>query len=333
MDFKEYSSLIEKFFQGASSPEENRRLREMPEKEMEALFDEYSKDKWEHNDCKIPDETRFRLKSELLSKLHTTEERQQRNTRRAGHAFRYIAIAASICAAAVLGYTAATLTSPVQTFEVTADKGQKSSVTLPDGTAVTLNSASRITYTSGYNRRDRIVELSGEAYFDVARNEKKPFTVRAGGMDVTALGTEFNVKAYEEDREITATLVKGSIRADVAGSSEILSPNQYIILDKTTGKTETSTAGNPDYLVPWKNNELLFSGETLKEIARDLERMYNMEIIFMDDKAGEFSYTGLVRNSSLLNVLDLISGTSPVEYVISGNVIAFSENKHKTQFN
>ena len=137
MDFKEYSSLIEKFFQGASSPEENRRLREMPEKEMEALFDEYSKDKWEHNDCKIPDETRFRLKSELLSKLHTTEERQQRNTRRAGHAFRYIAIAASICAAAVLGYTAATLTSPVQTFEVTADKGQKSSVTLPDGTAVT----------------------------------------------------------------------------------------------------------------------------------------------------------------------------------------------------
>ena len=333
MDLKEYSSLIEKFFQGSSSPEENRRLREMPEPEMEALFDEYSKEKWEHNDCEIPDETRSRLKSELLSKLHTAGERQRRQTHRTRPAIRYIAIAASICAAAVLGYTAATLSVPEQTFEVTADKGQKSSVTLPDGTSVILNSASRITYTSGYNRRNRTVGLTGEAYFDVARNEKKPFTVRTSGMDVTALGTEFNVKAYEEDSEITATLVKGSIRADVDGSSEILSPNQYITLDKTTGKTETATAENPDYLVPWKNNELLFSGETLREIARDLERMYNMEVIFMDDKAGEFSYTGLVRNSSLHNVLDLISGTSPVEYVISGNVIAFSENKHKTQLN
>ena len=275
----------------------------------------------------MPDETRTRLKSELFAKIHTTDNTMRRTARKAVRPVWYIAAAACVCAAAVLGYTAAVYTTPVQTFEVVADKGQKSSVTLPDGTEVTLNSASRITYRSDYNRKNRTVSLDGEAYFEVARNEKLPFTVRASGMDVTALGTEFNVKAYEEDPEITATLIKGSIRTDMAGKSEILTPNQYIVLDKASGRTETVTAENPEYLVPWKDNELLFSGETLREIAVVLERMYNMEVIFKDDSVGDFSYTGLIRNSSLLNVLELISGTSPVRYVISGNVIAFSEDR------
>ena len=327
MDINKYSDLIERFFLGATSPEENRILREMPEQEMETLFDEYSRGKWEHNTCEIPDETRTRLKSELFAKIHTTDNTMRRTARKAVRPVWYIAAAACVCAAAVLGYTAAVYTTPVQTFEVVADKGQKSSVTLPDGTEVTLNSASRITYRSDYNRKNRTVSLDGEAYFEVARNEKLPFTVRASGMDVTALGTEFNVKAYEEDPEITATLIKGSIRTDMAGKSEILTPNQYIVLDKASGRTETVTAENPEYLVPWKDNELLFSGETLREIAVVLERMYNMEVIFKDDSVGDFSYTGLIRNSSLLNVLELISGTSPVRYVISGNVIAFSEDR------
>ena len=303
MDINKYSDLIERFFLGTTSPEENRILREMPEQEMEALFDEYSRE------------------------IHTTDNTMRRTARKAVRPVWYIAAAACVCAAAVLGYTAAVYTTPVQTFEVVADKGQKSSVTLPDGTEVTLNSASRITYRSDYNRKNRTVSLDGEAYFEVARNEKLPFTVRASGMDVTALGTEFNVKAYEEDPEITATLIKGSIRTDMAGKSEILTPNQYIVLDKASGRTETVTAENPEYLVPWKDNELLFSGETLREIAVVLERMYNMEVIFKDDSVGDFSYTGLIRNSSLLNVLELISGTSPVRYVISGNVIAFSEDR------
>ena len=236
-----------------------------------------------------------------------------------------VAIAAGICLAAILGYTAAEYGHRQQTFEVIADRGQKSSVTLPDGTAVTLNSASRITWRSDYNRKNRTVGLEGEAYFEVAKNEKVPFTVRTDKMDITALGTEFDVKAYEEDRHVTATLLKGSIRADFGGQSEILVPDQYIVVDKTTGESEVVTAENPEYLVPWKNDELLFAGETLEEIALVLERMYDMEVVFMDETAKAFSYTGLIRNSSLHNVLELISGTSPVRYTISGNVIAFSD--------
>lgn len=326
MDFNEYSDLLGKFLEGSSTPEENRLLRDMPETEMEAMFEEYSREKWAHNKSEIPEDTRTRLKGEIFAKIRTEETGQHKHAHRISPVIKYAAMAACVCAAAILGYAAAVYTAPVQTFEVTADKGQKSSVILPDGTEVTLNSASRISYTSDYNGRNRTVALDGEAYFDVARNEKLPFTVRTAEMDVTALGTAFNVKAYAEDPEITATLVRGSIRADMPGRSEILEPNQYITYDKTTGKTETVTSENPEYLVPWKDNELLFSGETLQEIAAVLERMYNMEVIFLDDKAGSFSYTGLVRNNSLLNVLELISGTSPVKYVISGNVIAFSED-------
>lgn len=315
MNIREYSKILDKFFSGASSSEEHRLLRDMPEEEMETLFDEYARNKWENRSREMPEDVRLRIKAELLRKIHDIPK----------HILVRTAVAAGICLAAVLGYAVSEYGREPQTFEVIADRGQKSSVTLPDGTAVTLNSASRITWRSDYNRKNRTVGLEGEAYFEVAKNEKVPFTVSTDKMDITALGTEFDVKAYEEDSHVTATLVKGSIRADFDGQSEILVPDQYIVVDKTTGESEVVTAENPEYLVPWKNDELLFAGETLEEIALVLERMYDMEVVFMDEAAKDFSYTGLIRNSSLHNVLELISGTSPVRYTISGNIIAFSD--------
>lgn len=315
MNIREYSKILDKFFSGSSSAEDNRLLRDMPEEEMETLFDEYARNKWENRSREMPEDVRLRIKAKLLRKIHDIPKLILART----------AVAAGICLAAVLGYAVSEYGREPQTFEVIADRGQKSSVTLPDGTAVTLNSASRITWRSDYNRKNRTVGLEGEAYFEVAKNEKVPFTVRTDKMDITALGTEFDVKAYEEDRHVTATLLKGSIRADFDGQSEILVPDQYIVVDKTTGESEVVTAENPEYLVPWKNDELLFAGETLEEIALVLERMYDMEVVFMDETAKAFSYTGLIRNSSLHNVLELISGTSPVRYTISGNVIAFSD--------
>lgn len=348
MNIREYSKILDKFFSGSSSAEDNRLLRDMPEEEMETLFDEYARNKWENRSREMPEDVRLRIKAELLRKIHDrdsgtgkldasgrTSDREnggartgifsRRSRKLPKHILVRTAVAAGICLAAVLGYAVSEYGREPQTFEVIADRGQKSSVTLPDGTAVTLNSASRITWRSDYNRKNRTVGLEGEAYFEVAKNEKVPFTVRTDKMDITALGTEFDVKAYEEDRHVTATLVKGSIRADFDGQSEILVPDQYIVVDKTTGKSEVVTAENPEYLVPWKNDELLFAGETLEEIALILERMYDMEVVFMDEAAKDFSYTGLIRNSSLHNVLELISGTSPVRYTISGNVIAFSD--------
>lgn len=323
MNIREFSRILDKFFQGSSSSEDNRLLRDMPEQEMETLFDEYARSKWENAGQDIPEDVRLRIKDKLFRKIQDAGSGHGMQSPK--KIFIRVAIAAGICLAAILGYTAAEYGHRQQTFEVIADRGQKSSVTLPDGTSVTLNSASRITWQSGYNRRNRTVGLEGEAYFEVTRNERIPFTVRTRKMDVTALGTEFDVKAYEEDPYVTATLVKGSIRADFDGKSEILAPDQYITVDKETGKSEIITAENPEHLVPWKNDELLFSGETLEEIALILERMYDMKVVFVDEGAKAFSYTGLIRNSSLHNVLELISGTSPVRYTISGNIIAFSE--------
>ena len=157
-----------------------------------------------------------------------------------------------------------------------------------------------------------------------------PFTVKTGKMDVTALGTKFNVKAYEEEGEITATLIEGSIRTDIGEKSEVLKPNQYLILDKETGKTTKITADNPDHLVPWRNNEILFAGENLAEIALVLERMYNIDVFFTDSTARNYSYTGLIKNNSLHNILELISSTSPVKYSIRGNIIAFSTDRAAT---
>lgn len=330
MNLKEYSELLDKFFQGTTSAEDNRILRDMPESDMKNMFDEYSRIKWSEKSGKIPYNVRTKMKSGLLRKLRTSGPATEKPVRRFIPVLRWTAAAACICAAAFSGYTIATTSQSAQTFEVIADKGQKSTVMLPDGTYVTLNSSSRISYSTDYNTKERTVSLSGEAYFDVARNEELPFTVKTGKMDVTALGTKFNVKAYEEEGEITATLIEGSIRTDIGEKSEVLKPNQYLILDKETGKTTKITADNPDHLVPWRNNEILFAGENLAEIALVLERMYNIDVFFTDSTARNYSYTGLIKNNSLHNILELISSTSPVKYSIRGNIIAFSTDKAAT---
>lgn len=317
MDQKEYSELLDRFFQGLTSREENEALVNMDDVRMESMFEEYSRNKWESRPSEIPDEAKKRMKAELLKRINIQERKK------AFRVFKWAAVAAGICIAAFAGYQIALYTAPVQTFEVFADKGQKTSVTLPDGTCVTLNSSSSLSYTSGYNDRDRTVCLSGEAYFDVAKNKELPFVVKAGEMEVTALGTEFDVKSYEEDNRIVATLVEGSILTSVAGMEEVLKPNQYLIFNKATGTVMKRTATNPEYLVPWKNNEILLEGQNLKEVSVILERMYNVDVMFRDEDIMEYSYTGLIKNNSLNNVLELISSTSPIGYELDENALVF----------
>ena len=203
--------------------------------------------------------------------------RRQGNGRLVWFSLAGAAISAAACTAVFLflGIFGGTGTGPVYS-ELKVNPGMTGTFILPDSSVVVLNGGSVLSYNGSFNDKTREVTLDGEAYFDVARNEELPFTVKTCKMDVTALGTKFNVKAYEEEGEITATLIEGSIRTDIGEKSEVLKPNQYLILDKETGKTTKITADNPDHLVPWRNNEILFAGENLAEIASVLERMYNL---------------------------------------------------------
>lgn len=309
-------SLLEKFFSGQSTEEENNVLSKIFKDGGEDIFDEYCRRKWAENDCRIPTSVKARIRQSLFTKMLRVKWG------------RVIASASAVLAAAVILFVCMLWSRPSENaapeiFEIVAERGQKSSVTLPDGSRVMINSASTISYTSDYNVKERNVFLSGEAYFDVASNADIPFVVHADKVSVTALGTEFNVKAYAEDPYVVTTLVEGSVRTEAGTQYELLTRAQEASYNKEADVLLAYDVKDISRAVPWIRNELLFENESLADIAVTLERMYNVTIVFEDEAAKGYSYTGLIRNNSLQNVLELISSTSPVGYKMNSGIIRF----------
>lgn len=309
-------SLLEKFFSGQSTEEENNVLSKIFKDGGEDIFDEYCRRKWAENDCRIPTSVKARIRQSLFTKMPRVKWR------------RVIASASAVLAAAVILFMCMLWSRPSENaapeiFEIVAERGQKSSVTLPDGSRVMINSASTISYTSDYNVKERNVFLSGEAYFDVASNADIPFVVHADKVSVTALGTEFNVKAYAEDPYVVTTLVEGGVRTEAGTQYEVLTRAQEASYNKEADVLLAYDVKDISRAVPWIRNELLFENESLADIAVTLERMYNVTIVFEDEAAKGYSYTGLIRNNSLQNVLELISSTSPVGYKMNSGIIRF----------
>lgn len=326
MGKEEYKDLLDRFFAGETSSAENELLYSVIGEDMDGDFEEYSLDRWTGNDYVMPESRKRTMKADIFRRISAAEvghgRRKTWRTLAAG-----FAVAASVAVAAVAGYHAHDLLKPVQEFEVVAERGHKSVVTLPDGTVVWLNSDSRLTYTSDYNSKVRDIFLDGEAYFDVAKNPDLPFIVDAGEVRVKALGTKFNVRAYRDEMVIRTTLVDGKVLASSEHDNVILAPCQEAVYTKPTGRLVATDAPNIDHLVPWRADEIYLDDMSLDEIARMLERMYNVEILFADKDMAKYSYTGLIRNSSLKNVLELIAGTSPVGYRMNGNTIKFYMNE------
>ena len=310
-------SLIEKFLCGQSAKEEVEKLARILDDSGEHVFDEYCRRKWAENDCNIPNAARERIRRSITPLYG--------RSRRRSWIYRSIA---AVFASAVVVLGLMLWMQPVpdvepEIFEIVAERGQKSSVTLPDGSRVWINSASTISYTSNYNIKERRVRLSGEAYFEVASNADLPFVVQTTDVSVTALGTVFNVKAYEDDSYVLTTLIEGRVETVAGGQSKILAGAQEAIYDRQTEVLCAHSYKDAEHAVPWIRNELLFENEPLADIAVTLERMYNVTIVFENDTVKDYSYTGLIRNNSLQNVLELISGTSPVGYVMNTNTIKF----------
>ena len=264
------------------------------------------------------------MRNDILSRIATFDDLSDRRSRRLWPTLcKAAAVVALVVGASLASYRYAVTSQPERQFEVVTAFGQKSSVTLPDGTRIWLNSGSRVSYSSAFNSRSRTVNLEGEAYFSVARNEQLPFVVQADGMSVTALGTKFNVKAYANEEEVVATLVEGRIRTDAGDESEIVLPENQASYNRSSGAMSVRPVENMELPMAWFNNKIVFSGETLDLIARTLERMYNVKVVFGDDACRRYAYRGLVHNNSLHNVLYLISSTSPVDYRITGNTVEF----------
>lgn len=197
--------------------------------------------------------------------------------------------------------------------------GEQKEFILKDGSKIQLNSDSKLIITSSFNESDRTVKLFGEAFFEVARNEKKPFIVDTEqGFKVKVLGTIFNVKAYDNDPTAQTTLLSGKVEIYKRHKSipEVtLKPKQKVVFNKT-GKTialykNVSTQKSTS----WRDGILTFDNTSFSEVIKDLERWYNVTITIEDPLIKNYSFSGkFMRNNKVQEVLEIIKTSSPIEY-------------------
>ena len=198
--------------------------------------------------------------------------------------------------------------------EIYTPLAAKTRFMLPDSTIVWLNSSSKLKFPSEFSGNRREVFITGEGYFEVKENANAPFIVRTTNMDITALGTAFNVTAYPDDMFVMTTLVNGKVKVDnkSAGTSVTLNPSEQIVLDINSKKMQVS-AVDTRYYTSWKEGNLIFRNEPLGDVARKLERWFNCTVHIQDDKLRDFRYTGNIEMETLREVLELISITTPIQ--------------------
>ena len=199
-------------------------------------------------------------------------------------------------------------------------------VQLSDGTRVWLNSESELRYPVDFVSTERKVFLRGEAYFQVAKDTNKPFRVVVNDMMVEALGTGFNINAYQDDNCLRTTLVEGKVRVSYSDTRQecILVPGEQAVLKEGV---LTSGQVNVDDIIAWKKGRFVFSDMPLEIIANQLERWYDVEIRFDDTVAKYYRFTGVMkRYNELEQVLGLIEETTNVRFKVEGRQVKVFRN-------
>ena len=203
------------------------------------------------------------------------------------------------------------------------ERGAEFQVVLPDGTKVWLNSDSRLKYPNVFNETTRKVYLIGEAFFEVAHDEKHPFIVNAGECAIQVLGTAFNVSSYQEDKEIVTTLVSGKVAYTVGGHQGELAPGEQCIYGKEAKIAKVEKVDVNQY-ISWKNGLFVFDHVQMEELARQISRWYDVEVVFPDQTARNVSFTGAMeRYKPVSYLIQILNETNTVDCKLENNMLVF----------
>lgn len=208
---------------------------------------------------------------------------------------------------------------------ISTPAGGQYMVVLPDKTTVWLNAKSSIKFPVSFiNARERLVELTGEAYFEVTHNEQIPFKVSAGGMITEDLGTAFNINAYTDEPGIRTTLVNGSVRVTAGNEQRMLYPGEQVHYQEKM----TVSKVNIDGVIAWKEGYFRFDDESLENIMRTMSRWYNISYVFEDENLRKETFGIMAtRTSNISILLGLLENTGPVHFKTEGNTVIISHKK------
>lgn len=245
---------------------------------------------------------------------------------------KYLQMAAGYAAAVLVGAALVfvfthtrTLQEQVQggSFIVQTDNSDRSFTQLPDGSRIWLNKGTKIEYNQQFGIRNRNVLLNGEAYFEVAKNKKLAFVVKTKSIDVTALGTSFNVNAYDDGNEVTTTLYTGkvNVQSTLTGYKTILNPFEVAVFSKTKDKITTYVFTGPDKPV-WMEPEFRFDMLPLIDITKQLEHNYNVVFVYRNQKIKHLKFSGTFdRDEKLDEILRVIKINTNIDYAIKNDSV------------
>lgn len=199
--------------------------------------------------------------------------------------------------------------------------GQKSQVELPDGSRVWLNADTKLTYPVSFGKKERLVRLSGEAFFDVESDLRKAFIVDLGDLNIRVLGTEFNVNSYRQNSQSMVYLRSGSVElyaGDPSAKDYLyrMQPGDRVIYDRQQEELRVGQ-GRSEHCMAWLNGKIVFRNELLSDVAQVLNRSYNTHIQILDSEIGEHRLTATFQDESLEQILELLKISMPVDYRIT----------------
>jgi ferric-dicitrate binding protein FerR (iron transport regulator) len=203
---------------------------------------------------------------------------------------------------------------------ITTPNGGQFKLVLNDGTKIWLNAASSLKYPLAFSGNERIIELTGEGYFEVAHNANKPFKVLLPGIgQVDAIGTAFNINAYSEEQFLKTTLLQGKVKVAFGNKTDYLNPGQQAQFFQN-GNMQVIDQVELDQVVAWKNGEFIFKQMNVEDIMRLISRWYEIEVIYHGVVSKE-TFSGIVnRNSSLMEVLKIME-EGGIRFKIDGKKI------------
>jgi len=205
--------------------------------------------------------------------------------------------------------------------EVKVPRGKKATCTLPDGTVIQLNSDSKLRYPEKFTDTSRVVEFEGEAFFTVAKDKKRPFSINSKQVLVRVLGTHFNLRAYPEENKTDVVVEEGRVMFSpkTKKTSLILTANQQGVYDNDQSLKQQNVYAAAYY--SWRTNQLQFRDQKLSDIASTLERWYNVRVLINNRLLRNERYTGRFNNPDIKSVLNSLEFAVGLHYQVTGNIV------------
>lgn len=263
----------------------------------------------------------------------TIETQEHRNTIKSRYLNVAVRVAAALVVGLFLGIYVASLVNKQEPVFYTAHSpmGSVSEWSLPDGTVIFLNSGTEIKYSVSSKKAPREVFLTGEAWFQVDKDKKRPFVVHTPFYDVQVTGTRFNVKAYTEENKVTTTLEEGEVIIHSEKNTHLaegilLKPGQQLALTGDAENPEISEV-NTRWFTAWKDNKLILVNMPLKELIVLLERKYGVEFVVNDENVLDFHCDATFHGETLIELMDILKGMIAIDYKIIGQTIEITSDK------